>query len=76
MELGGVMLGAGMVLNIAKDDHRSGGGRIDFMLLTVGEIQGGWVVLDGEQRPTATSTWRTRRIEVRVSALRRSLILP
>ncbi len=79
MELGGVLLGAGMILDIAKEDYLDGDQRIEFMIEQIIETrrerQCNWVVLEGMQRPNAITGWRSRRIQVRVSALKRSLVV-
>ncbi len=78
MHIGGVLLGAGMVLSLAPADYRQGGAAIRF---TIGEVietyyEDGleWVVLDGAVRPTPTSTWHPCRVQVLVAALKRSLL--
>ena len=80
MKLGGVLLGAGMELTITPADHRMGDGPISFMLHRVVGLcteQGcDWVVLDGLQRPSPTTTWLPRRLHVRVDALRRAMGIP
>lgn len=73
MKLGGVILASGMVLNIAHGDYKHGSGAISFTLLHVIGVDHGWVTLDGDVRPSAVTPWASRRIQVRVSALRRSL---
>lgn len=76
MILGGVLLAAGMELAVANDDHLNGGGPLHFLLQRIVEVQGNeWVVLDGQERPTPTTPWRTCRAVVRISALKRSLTL-
>lgn len=80
MKLGGVILGAGMVLDIAHGDYLHGEGRVRF---TIERIVGTrfnldceWVVLTGVEKRPNGGPWRPRRLQVRVSALSRSLALP
>lgn len=79
MELGGVMLGSGMILDIADGDHHPGAGRIRFLLQHIRDTRTRagqlWVTLDGLERPDATTPWRPLRVEVRVDALKRCLAL-
>lgn len=73
MHIGGVLLGAGMVLSLLPGDYLNGRTRLRFMIGSVVGTDGVWVILDGYQRPTATSTWTSRRVRVRVEALKRSM---
>jgi len=79
MELGGVLLGAGMELSVAHGDYLYGAGRVRYLIRQVIEVRHEWncewVILDGMERPNATAPWRPRRLQVRVSALKRSLAL-
>lgn len=79
MLLGGVLLGAGMELAIAAADHRNGSDTIRLMLLrVVGTLYGHnthWAVLEGREHSPSTACWRTVHVQVRISALKRSLIL-
>lgn len=78
MELGGVMLAAGMVLEVQAKDYLYGEGLVR---LTVGEIlevredwNCQWVVLTGQEK-VPQGPWRARRIQIRVSALKTALSL-
>lgn len=75
MILGGIMLSAGTVLNIAAGDYLPAGARIGFLVDHIVCVHDEWVTLDGTQRPGATPAWRSRRVRVRVSALKRSAAL-
>lgn len=75
MHIGGVLLGAGMEMNLLPGDYLFGEIRVKFL---VGEIvcaMEDWVILQGYERPTERSPWRARRIRVRITALKRSLAL-
>lgn len=80
MELGGVLLGAGMELNLKAGDYLDGPGIVRFMIEKIvgtrQEHNADWVILVGRELPSATGGWRDRRIQVRVQALKRSLLLP
>lgn len=77
MLLGGVILGAGMHLNINSGDYLHGDQPISFILRrVVCRVGPDWVVLDGQQQPTPSTPWRPRRLQVRVDALRRCLAAP
>lgn len=76
MELGGVMLAPGMILEVAQKNYLYGNGVIR---LTVREIVGvreewgcNWVILTGQEK-VPQGPWRSRRIQVKVSALKASL---
>lgn len=77
MYLGGVMLAAGTILHLRHEDYLGGTNCITFMLGQVVEVledSGScWVVLEGCERPTDVTPWRTRRLQVRIDALKRSL---
>lgn len=80
MKLGGVILGAGMVLDLSHGDYLYGDGRVRF---TVERIVGTrtewdceWVILTGMEKQPQSGPWRSRRLQVRVSALSRCLALP
>lgn len=79
MHIGGIILGAGMVMDIGQGDYRHGDVPVSFTLrriVSVHTVDGeDWVVLEGHERPDATHIWRARRLLVRVSALKRSLAL-
>lgn len=76
MIIGGVLLGAGMVLLLEARDYLDGRASIRF---TVQQIVGTanengveWVVLYGQQKPLY-GPWLERRIYVRVTALKQAL---
>ncbi len=79
MELGGVIVCAGMEMLLRPGDYREGHSTVSFLIIRVIETRTDddtdWLVLDGAERPTPTSPWRFRRIQVRISALKRSLSL-
>lgn len=76
MLLGGVILVAGMQLDIDPGDYLHGDQPVSFTVRRViGRVGYDWVILDGHQRPTPTTPWRLRRLQVRVAALRRCLAL-
>ena len=75
MHIGGVLLGAGMVLSLLPGDYFNGNDRLRFMIGRVVGVDGVWVILDGYQRPTPACGWRSRRVRVRIEALKRSLSL-
>lgn len=76
MQLGGVILGAGMVLEFDPGDYLYGDGRVRFTLAQVLEVRqewgGDWVVLTGTEK-LPQGPWRARRVQVRVSALKQAL---
>lgn len=78
MLIGGVILGAGMVLDLEPGDYLYGEGRVRFTLERVVETREDWdtqwVILTGYEK-APHGPWRARRIQVRVSALKRSLSL-
>ncbi len=80
MMIGGVLLGAGMVLEIAQGDYLYGDGRVRFTVETiVGQRRDwdcDWVILTGIEKRPHGGPWRPRRLQVRVSALSRSLAAP
>lgn len=77
MVLGGVLLAAGMEMDIAEGDYHYGRGRVRFLvqhIVAVREDWGEtWVVMQGNESPHHAHCWRPRRLQVRVSALKRSL---
>lgn len=75
MQLGGVILGAGMQLNINSADYLHGDRPVCLILKRVVCQVGEWVILEGQQQPTPTTPWRPRRLQVRIAALARSLAL-
>lgn len=79
MLIGGVILGAGMVLDLALTDYRNGPGPIRFtvdrVVATCRADNADWVVLDGTEHPGPASAWRSRRVAVLISSLRRCLVL-
>lgn len=79
MEIGGVLVYAGMQLDIAEGDYLYGAGRVSFLLGRVVEIRRewgiSWVILTGAETPPSAPAWRPRRLQVRVEALKRSLAL-
>lgn len=79
MQIGGVILGAGMVLDLHAGDYLTGAGPLRFVveriLGTRQQDSAEWVVLTGVEQPTPVSAWRTRHLLVRVSALSRCLVL-
>lgn len=78
MVLGGVLLAAGTEMDIAEGDYRYGQGRVRFQverIMAVREDWGDtWVVMQGNESPHHAHCWRPRRLQVRISALKRSLI--
>lgn len=79
MEIGGVLLGSGMEMDLAEGDYLAGKGRVRFIVGKIVEIrrewEEDWVVLAGAETPPTAPHWRPRWIWVRVSALSRSLTL-
>ena len=77
MELGGVLLGAGMKLEVREGDYLYGNGTVVFTISRIGNVvedwDGEWVVLEGQEKQLH-GPWRPRAINVRVSALSRSLV--
>ena len=77
MELGGVLLGAGMMLQIQPGDYMCGDVMIRFTVLRIVEVcrdpGGSWVVLEGDVKHP-NGPWYRQRITVRVKALKKSLI--
>lgn len=78
MLIGGVMLGAGMELDLRPGDYRDGTSRIRFILHHIvgpscDTTQ--WIVLDGYDQPGTATPWKARRVHVRIAALKRSLAL-
>lgn len=77
MFIGGILLGAGMVLDLRPGEYRSCTGDLQFLhqhvVDTLHEDGEDWVILSGLQRPTAVNPWRPRIIRVRVAALRGTL---
>ncbi len=80
MMIGNVILGAGMVLDIAPGDYLYGDGRVRFTIETIvgtrREWDCDWVILTGIEKRPQDGPWRPRRLQVRVSALARCLALP
>ncbi len=79
MRIGGVLLGAGMVLNLQPGDYLYGDQPVRFILSTLVEARydwdTDWVVLQGTEKAPLGGPWRARRLQVRVSALARALAL-
>lgn len=75
MHIGGVMIGAGMLLQLEPGDYLRGTRPVSYLIQQVlavrFEQQSHWVLLDGLERPPGP--WRPRRLQVRVVALKRSL---
>lgn len=74
--LGGVILGAGMILDIAHGDYMYGHGPVKMILRQVIDVRHewdqDWVIVDGQEK-IDNGPWRYRRIQVKVKALSRSL---
>lgn len=79
MVLGGVLLAAGVELDIANGDYKYGTGRVNFLVKEILEIREEygerWIVLQGHQRPGRHAGWMPRKIQVKVNALKASMIL-
>lgn len=75
MHIGGVLLGAGMVLDLKPGDYLNGHVRLRYLIRTIVGLDGVWIILDGFERPTASHGWLDRRVRVRQDALKRSLSL-
>lgn len=79
MELGGVLLGAGMVLTFVEGDYLYGNGPVQLTLERIVETRiewdVAWVVLTGREK-TSLGVWRDRRLQARVSALKKALSTP
>lgn len=79
MHIGGVLLGAGMELDLTPGDYLHGDSLIRFtiehIIETRREGDTDWIVMTGMEHPSASTPWRSRRLQVRVAALRRSLQL-
>lgn len=79
MEIGGVLVYAGMQLDIAENDYLFGSGRVSFIVGRVEEMRRqwdiDWVIFTGAETPPTAPAWRPRRLQVRVASLKRSLIL-
>lgn len=77
MHIGGVILGSGMELSLEPDDYVGGTGRLHYLITRVVALHvehgAQWVILTGLVRPTPVTPWRSRRLQVRVTALKRSL---
>lgn len=76
MELGGVMLAAGMVLEVRPKDYLYGEGLVRLTIAEILEVREEWdclwVVLTGQEK-VPQGPWRRRRIQIRVSALKTAL---
>lgn len=76
MLLGGVMLGAGMILELYDGDYLYGEGPIRFTVETIVETREEWgcewVIMTGKEKKPL-GPWRERRVQVRVSALKGAL---
>lgn len=79
MQLGGIILGAGMVLELTGEDYLYPVGTIRF---TVRRILGRttkdneqWVLLEGVEKQPAGGPWRDSTVLVRVSSLSKCLQL-
>lgn len=79
MHVGGVLLAAGTEMDIAEGDYRYGQGRVRFLVTTILEVREDWgdtwIVMQGNQCPHHARHWTPRRLQVRVSALKRSMTL-
>jgi hypothetical protein len=75
MHIGGVLLGSGMEMILLPGDYLNGQQRLHFMIGQIVGVDNVWIILDGYQRPTATSAWTSRRVRVRIAALKRSMAL-
>lgn len=77
MEIGGILLGAGMMLEVQQGDYQYGEGPVRFTITTVKTVtedwDGHWVLLEGQEK-LPHGPWRVRHIKVRTTALKRSLI--
>lgn len=78
MELGGVMLAAGTVLQFAPGEYLYGDGQVRFTVEQVVEVREewgcDWVILTGSEK-APEGPWRPRRIQVRVSCLKAAMVL-
>jgi hypothetical protein len=70
MVIGGVLLGAGMVLELEFN-----GVVVSFTLRRAYSF-GDFVILEGMQHPTPTTPWREMRFQVRTDALRLAVAPP
>lgn len=75
MFIGGVLLAAGMELDLLPGDYAHGERPVRFIIERVVSRTHEWVSLIGHERATATRPWRQCRVSVRVAALKRSLAL-
>lgn len=76
MQLGGVLLASGMVLEFGDGQYLYGDGPVRFTVETVVETREewgcSWVILTGLEK-APQGPWKPRRIQVRVSALKAAL---
>lgn len=75
MHIGGVLIGAGMELDLAPGDYQFGENRIRFLIEQVVDVHRDWIVVDGTARPTPVLPWQPMRLQIRVDALKQSLTL-
>lgn len=75
MFIGGVLLGAGMELDLLPGDYAHGERPVHFVIERVVGRTHLWVSLVGHETATATRPWRQCRVYVKVTALKRSLAL-
>lgn len=79
MQIGGVLVGAGMQLLLRPDDYLHGENEVTFVIARIVEARYewdcDWLVVDGDEQPTPTSPWRACRHQIRVSCLKRCLAL-
>lgn len=74
MLIGGVLLAAGMELQLQPEDY-DGDREIHVVIQRVVGRGGDWVSLVARELASASSPWRVCRIKVKVAALNRSLTL-
>jgi hypothetical protein len=75
MLIGGVLLGAGMELDLRPGDYASGERPVRFIIERILNRTSEWVSLTGYERASETRPWRVCRVYVRIVALKRSLII-
>lgn len=79
MVIGGVLLASGMLLEIKDKDYLYGQGDVLLTVRNIIEVRrdagNEWVVLDGQEYVRRQGFWRYRRLQIKVSALRRCATL-
>lgn len=75
MIVGGCYLVPGTVLDIADGDYLYGKGEVYLFLNEIIEVRRHWIVIKGMEKVRNGGPWRERTIQLKITAIRRSLVM-